>query len=178
MQGSRLIYVFGLYLAACEVVEYLLVRRHDAEVFPPKLGWRLLRWVGIAACIGGIAVSIRPMSWTLFACSALLLVWVAWPRTVLVDSSAVSSCSLFGLLPRSISWVEASRVSSDWQEERLRWGLEVIWVFMGYSVTVTGRDGSRIQHGVVNWNQSRFLDALRRYVPRSAFDAGLYDWNP
>src|SRR5690348_14705401 len=172
MNDLRLVYIVGLCLAACELVEYLLVRTHDAEVFPPKLGWRLLRWLSIAACIGGIAVSIRPASWALFAYVAFLFVWLAWPRTVLVDSSTVSPCSLFGILPRSIPWGEASRVSSDWQEERLRAGLSLLWVFTGYSVTVMARDGKTIQHGVVNRGQGRFLDALRRYIPRDAFDAG------
>ena len=97
---------------------------------------------------------------------------------MLVDSSAVSSCSLFGLLRRSIPWVEVIQVSSDWQEERLHWGFAAIWAFTGYSVTVRARDGSTVQHGVVNKDQARFLNALRRFVPREAFDAGLYDWHP
>jgi hypothetical protein len=97
---------------------------------------------------------------------------------VLVDSSAVSSCSLFGLNRSPIYWGEVSRVASDWEEERLTFNLfTVIWTFMGTSVTVTSRNGPSIQHGVVNRKQGLFLDALRRYLPREAFDPGIYDWH-
>ena len=178
MRGLLLTCSVGLYSAVCELIEYQLVRRRAGEIFPPKLGWRLLRWFGIAACIGGILVSVKPMSWTLLLYFGFLMLWLRWPRTVLVDSAGVSSCGLFGLMTHSISWGEASQVSSDWQEERLRWGLDVFWTFTGYSVTVRGRDGSTFQHGIVNKNQGRFLNALRRFVPRESFDAGLYDWHP
>ena len=62
---------------------------------------------------------------------------------------------------------------SDWQEAHFRF-----WTFTGYSVTVISRYGSRIEQGFVNQGQARFLSALRRFVPREAFDAGLYEWHP
>lgn len=177
-----IIWVVVLYFGACELVEYLAVRRQAAEVFPPKLGWRLLRWVGIAGCIAGIVERLHgnagPKSWPIWIYALLLLFWLFWPRTVLVDSSAVSSCSLFGFRRRSIPWGEVSRISSDWQEERLSWGFTMIWTFMGTSVTATSRDGASIQHGVIHRHQGLFLDELRRYLPRQAFDPGLYDWHP
>jgi hypothetical protein len=92
---------------------------------------------------------------------------------VLVDSFGVSSRSMFGLFRRAIPWAEVNRVGSDWQEEHFRF-----WTFTGYNVTVIGRDGSRIEHGLVNTDQARFLNALRRFVPRETFDAGLYEWHP
>jgi hypothetical protein len=168
----------GLYLAVCELIEYQLVRRKAGEIFPPKLGWRLFRWFGIAACIDGIFVSVRPLSWTIFLYFGFLILWLRWPRTVLVDSACVSSCGLFGLMNHLIAWGDVSQVSSDWQEQKLRSGLDVLWTFTGYCVTVRGRDGSTIQHSIVNKDQGRFLNALRRFVPREAFDAGLYDWHP
>ena len=184
MQALPLILAVGLYLGACELVEYLLVRRQAAEVFPPKLGWRLLRWFGIAGCIAGIVDRlhrnvVRPNSWPIWVYVLLLLFWVFWPRTASVDSSAVSSCSLFGFARRSIHWGEVSRITSDWQEQRLAFNLfTAIWTFMGTRVNVTSREGASIQHGVVNQKQGAFLDALRRYLPRDVFDSGLYDWHP
>jgi hypothetical protein len=184
MTGTfSLIWVAGLYLGACELVEYLAVRRQAAEVFSPRLGWRLLRWAGIAGCIAGIVERLHgnagPKSWPLWLYVLLLLFWLYWPRTVLVDSSAVSSCSLFGFHRRSIPWGEVSRISSDWQEERLTFNLFTpIWTFMGTSVNVTSRDGASIQHGVIHRHQGLFLDGLRRNLPRQAFDPGLYDWHP
>jgi hypothetical protein len=184
MHSLTLISVVGLYWGACEFVEYLLVRGHAAEVFPPKLGWRLLRWSGIAGCIAGAVERLqrntwRPNDWPLWVYVILLLIWVSWPRTVLVDSSAISSCSFFGCRPRSIAWGQVSRITSDWEEERVSYNfVTTIWVFMGTSVTVTSRDGASIKHGVVNQKQGLFLDALRRYLPPEAFDAGLYDWHP
>jgi hypothetical protein len=184
MQMLPLICAVVLYLVACELVEYLLVRRQAGEVFPPKLGWRLLRWVGIAGCIAAAMERVhgktpRPNDWPVWVYVFLLWFWIYWPRTVLVDSSGVSSCSLFGFRRRSILWGQVSRITSDWQEERLTVNLFTpIWTFMGTSVTVTSRDGLSIQHGVVNRKQGLFLDALRRYLPHEAFDPGIYDWHP
>jgi hypothetical protein len=184
MHALPLICAVGLYLGACELADYLLIRRRSGEVFPPKLGWRFLRWFGIAGCIAGTVERMqsnaaKPSDWPLWLYALLLLFWISWPRTVFVDSSGVSSCSLFGFRRRSILWGQVSRITSDWQEERLTFNLFTpIWTFMGTSVTVTSRDGISIQHGLVNRKQGLFLDALRRYVPPEAFDAGLYDWHP
>jgi hypothetical protein len=184
MQTLPLIFVVVLYWGVCELVEYLVVRRHAVEVFPPKLGWRLLRWFGIAGCIVGIVERLhekmgRANDVPIWVCVLLLLLWVSWPRAVLVDSLGVSSCSLFGFRRRQIIWGQVSRITCDWQEQRLTFNLfTTIWTFMGTSVTVTSRDDVSIQHGVVNRKQGLFLDALRRYLPREAFDPGLYDWHP
>ena len=76
-----LILVFGLYCGACELVEYLAVRRQAAQVFPPKLGWRLLRWTGIAGCIAGIVEQLHgnagPKGWRLWLYVLLLLFWLS-----------------------------------------------------------------------------------------------------
>ena len=183
MQALPLICAVGLYLGACELVEYGLVRRQTADAFSPKLGWRLLRWIGLAGSIAGVFGRLhrdtrQPNDWPLWLYVLLILFWMSWPRTVLVDSSGVASCSLFGLRRRSITWREVSRITSDWQEQRVWWGLTAIWTFMGTSLTVKSRDGVSIQHGVVNRKQGLFLDAIRRYLPAEAFDAGLYDWHP
>jgi hypothetical protein len=184
MHVLPLICLIGIYWGVCELIEYLVVRRPGVETFPPRLGWRLLRWSGIAGCILGIGDRLRqnpgrPSDWPLWVCVLLLLFWVSWPRTVLVDSLAVSSCSLFGFRRRQILWGRVARITSDWEEQPLAFNLFTpIWTFMGTSVTVTGRDSVRIKHGVVNQGQSSFLDSLRRYVPREAFDPGLYDWLP
>jgi len=184
MHVLPLVCAAGIYWGACELVEYLVVRRRSLEIFPPKLGWRFLRWTGIAGCLVGIGDrlpqnSVRANEWPLWVYMLLFLFWLSWPRTVLVDSLAVSSCSLFGLRRRQILWGQVARITSDWQEERLTVNLFTpIWTFMGTSVTVTSRDGVRIQHGLVNQKQSSFLDSVRRYVPRDAFDPGLYDWHP
>jgi hypothetical protein len=166
------------------LVEYFLIRRGADAVFPPKLGWRLLRWVAIAGCIVGLWERLHgntggPNGWPSWLYVLLLFIWISWPRTVLVDSSAVSSCSLFGFRRRSFPWGEVSRVTSDWQEARLNWNLfTMIWTFMGTSITVTSRNGVSVEHGVVNRAQGLFLDALRRHLQREVFDAGLYDWHP
>ena len=184
MQALPLICAAGLYVVACELIEYLLVRRQPDETFPPKLGWRVLRWIGIAGCVAGIVGRLRahtaqPNHWPLWLYVLLLLLWASWPRTVIVDSSGVSSCSLFGVRRRQILWGQVSRITSEWQEERLLVNLFTpIWTFMGTSVTVTSRDGVSIEHGVINRQQGLFLDALRRYLPSDAFDPGLYDWHP
>jgi hypothetical protein len=184
MQALPLICAVVLYLGACELVEYLLVRRQAGEIFPPKLWWRFLRWFGIAGCIAGVVERLhrnaaKPNDWPLWLYALLLLFWISRPRTVSVDSSGASSCSLFGFRRRSILWSQVSRIMSDWQEERLTFNLFTsIWTFMGTSVTVRSRDGVSIQHGVVNRKQGLFLDALRRYLPPETFDPGIYDWHP
>jgi hypothetical protein len=184
MQALFLICGIGLYLSACELAEYLLVRRQAADTFAPKLGWRLLRSLGIASCIGGAIERLhqnewRPNDWPLWLYLLLLLFWVSWPRTLLVDSSGVSSCSLFGFRRHSILWGQVSRITSDWEEERLAVNLfAIIWTFTGTIVTVTSRDGVSIKHSVANRKQGLFLDSLRRYLPAEAIDPGLYDWHP
>jgi hypothetical protein len=184
MRALYLVCAFGLYLVACEVAEYLLVRRQPDETFPPKLGWRILRWAGIVGCIAGAGWRLhghtgQRIDMPLWLYVLLLMYWVFWPRTVIVDSSGVSSCSLFGLRRRQILWRQVSRITSDWQEESLNVNLIVsIWTFMGTSVTVKSRDGVSIQHGVVNRKQGLFLDALRRYLAPESFEPGLYDWHP
>ena|ERR1700676_1166062 len=71
MQALPLICALGLYLGTCELVEYHLVRRQAAEIFPPKLGWRLLRCTGIAGCSAGAVERLhwsaeRPNDWPLW----------------------------------------------------------------------------------------------------------------
>jgi hypothetical protein len=166
-------FIVVLYLVTCEIAEYLLVHGNDSEMFPPKIGVRLLRWLGIGFCIAGISSSYKSSNWTLIICVLVLILLLHRPRTLLIDSSGISSCGAFGLFRRAIPWVEVDQVSSDWQEEDFRF-----WTFMGYGVTVMGRDGRRIEHGLFNADQARFLNALRRFVPREAFDAGLYEWHP
>jgi hypothetical protein len=166
-------YIVGLYLVACEAVEYLLTRGRGADVFPPKLGFRIVRWLGLAACLVGIWSARRSLNWTVILLAFAIVALLRWPRSVFADSLGVSSSGLFGLFRRSIPWAEVSRVTSDWQEEDVRF-----WTLTGYAINVIGRDGTVIQHGLVNKNQGRFLDALRRLIPRTAFDAGLYDWQP
>jgi len=181
MQALSFVIVIALYVAACELVEHLLVRRLGDQVFPPKIGWRLLRWCAIAGCAAGVWERLHGNAprWPLWMYVLLLLFWIWWPRSVLVDSSGVSSCSLFGIRRRSILWGQTSRITCDWQEQGLNIHfLTRIWTFMGTSITVASRDGASIQHGVVNRKQALFLDALRRYLPQELFDPGLYDWHP
>ena len=184
VRALALIWPLGLYLCVCELLDYFLIGTSAEAVFRPKLGWRLLRWIAIAGCSivlwqrfhGAQQVPNSPPAWVFLV---LLFFWFFWPRTVLADATGVSSCGLFGFRTRSIPWSEVSRIASDWQEQRLTWNLFTpIWTFMGTSVTVIGRNGVRVQHGVTNQGQAAFLDALRRYLPSQVFDAGLYDWHP
>lgn len=167
-----------LYLGACEFVEYLFWRSRGGDNFPPKLGLRLIRSICFAVCVFGIIMGVRMKSWSGPIYVVLLWMSIRWLRTIVADSDELSSFGPFGIFRRTISWPDVSRVSSDWQEKRLTWGLDLIWQFTGYSVTVVGRDGSEIQYSVFNSGQGKFLDTLRRFVPREAFDAGLHDWHP
>jgi hypothetical protein len=162
MQLMLILCGVALYFGGCECSDFFLTRQPGAESFRPKLWVRFVYWSVIAILIGGLGV--------------LLVFVVLRLRTVFVDSEGISSCDLLGTRRRSIPWSEVSRISSDWQEEYMsRARLPAI---TGYSVTVTGRTGNKIEHSVLNTGQARFLDALRRYVPREVFDPGLYDWHP
>jgi hypothetical protein len=97
---------------------------------------------------------------------------------VQLDSSGVSSCSIFGFGRRYIHWADVSRVTFDWQEESVGWGFDRINAFLGTRLTVVSRNGASIEHGVIHGQQGIFLDALKRYLPREMFDAGVYDWRP
>jgi hypothetical protein len=179
MPALRVIVFAGLYLAACEILEFVIVRRHGADAFPPKMGWRLIRWIVIAVAIVSIGqrfyekqsqLGDAPLWLTL----CFLLLGAVWPRTVLVDNDGISSCSTFGFRHCAIPWTEVSKIASDWEEVSTRFGFR----FMGTRIYVLSRSGTRITHGVVQSRQGKFLDDLRRYLPRTVFEVGLYDWQP
>jgi hypothetical protein len=148
-------------------------------VFPPKIGWRLFYWLLMSISLFGALVYTRsshsapsdPPRW--LGIALVLAVPLVRPATLVASPGALACYSLYGLRRKLIPWSEASRVSSDWQEMKTR-----EWTFMGYRVTVTGRDGTRIQHDIQQTRQGRFLDSLREHLPASAFDHGLYDWHP
>ncbi|HLW97945.1 MAG TPA: hypothetical protein VKR82_04815 [Candidatus Acidoferrales bacterium] len=178
--------VFGVIFIACDTIDRLIVKMRSGDIFRPKMGWRILYWfwadVFVAFSLSSPYWNTGPNRlplWNFVAMILIGLVWIAsWPRTLIADCSGISSCSIFGLGLRTVPWAEVSRVSSDWQEEYIKWGFDRIWTFMGTSLTVTSRDGASIQHGLMNRRQGQFLDVLRRYVPRDAFDPGIYDWHP
>jgi len=176
MQLTLILCGVALYFGGCECSDFFLTRQPGAESFRPKLWVRFVYWSVIAIFIGGLVVNLQQRSWLSVWLGVLLVFVVLRLRTVFVDSEGISSCGLLGTRRRSIPWSEVSRISSDWQEEYMsRARLPAI---TGYSVTVTGRTGNKIEHSVLNTGQARFLDALRRYVPREVFDPGLYDWHP
>jgi hypothetical protein len=93
---------------------------------------------------------------------------VTWPRTVVLDTSGVFSVALFGTRRRFIPWSDVDRITSDWQETNLRWGL----------TSLLSRNGTRVDHTVFLRRQGRFLDDLRRYLPKEVFAPGIYEWHP
>jgi hypothetical protein len=180
MQMLRIISVVGVYLLSCEALEYATVRRKGVGVYPPKIGWRLARWLAVA--LGAFVVAAHLFHqhqaqsneapwWLGFL---FLLIGVVWPRSVRVDANGISSCSTFGFRERTIRWDEVKAINSDWEEVRTHYG----FTFMGTRIYVLSRTGSQIIHGIVQSRQARFLDELRNYLPREAFAAGLYEWHP
>jgi hypothetical protein len=183
MSILHLVWISGLYFATCELIDYLAVRKHLAEVFPPKLGWRLCGWFWVAASlIATAATLLAPEAgisrWWALLWAFSFYYWFTWFRTVLVDSSGVSSCGIFGLSRRYIPWGDVSRVTFDWQEESIGIGFDRIRAFLGTRLTVVSRNGVSVEHGVIHGHQGMFLDALKRYLPRQVFDTGVYDWHP
>jgi hypothetical protein len=180
MQLLQIISVVGVYLLSCEGVEYVTVRRKGVGVYPPKIGWRVARWLAIALGAFVVATHLfhqhqsQSNEAPLWLGLLFLLFGVVWPRTVRVDANGISSCSTFGLRSRTIRWDEVKGINSDWEEVRTHYG----FTFMGTRIYVLSRTGSQITHGLVQSHQPRFLDELRNYLPREAFAAGLYEWRP
>lgn len=54
MEQIQILGALVVYLGACELAEYLLVRNLGDEVFAPKLSARLLRWAVLGGSIGEI----------------------------------------------------------------------------------------------------------------------------
>lgn len=54
MSALKAICAIGLYLSACEILEFVVVRKRAADAFPPKVGWRMLRWIFIAFALATI----------------------------------------------------------------------------------------------------------------------------
>ncbi len=180
MELLKVISVVGVYLVVCEAVEYVTARRKGVGVYPPKIGWRLVRWLAIGSGIFVIAARLlhehqsQSNDAPLWLGICFLLFGVVWPRTVRVDTSGISSCSTFGFRGRTIRWDEVKGINSDWEEVRTHYG----FTFMGTRIYVLSRTGSQIIHGIVQSRQARFLDELRTYLPREVFAAGLYEWHP
>ncbi len=180
MEPLEIISVVGAFLLSCEVLEYVTVRRKGVGVYPPKIGWRLARWLAIA--LGTFVVVARLFHGQqsqandapLWLGLLFLLLGAVWPRTVRVGPSGISSCSTFGFRGRTIRWDEVKGINSDWEEVRTRYG----FTFMGTRIYVLSRTGSQVTHGLVQSHQARFLDDLRNYLPREAFAPGLYEWHP
>ena len=180
MTDTKLLAIIGIYLAACEILEFVTVRPHGAEAFPPKLGWRLLRWLTLGVGLFAIVELVykrpsRSDDIPVWLACVFLLMGALWPRTVSVDSDGISSCSTFGLLRRHIPWSLVEKVDCDWEEvSAARLGFR----FMGTRIEVSGRNGVQINHGVTQSRQAKFLDALRKHIPKEVFAPGLYDWRP
>jgi hypothetical protein len=179
MSAPKVICVIGIYLLACEILEFMVVRKHAADTFPPKLGWRMLRWIFVALALAAIGQRFygqkpEPGDAPIWVAFCLLFVGVIWPRTVLVGADGISSCATFGIRRRMIPWIDVGKVTSDWEEVQTRLGFR----FLGTRIYVLSRDGSRIAHGIVQSRQAKFLDELRKHLPRETFAPGLYDWRP
>ncbi len=167
-----------LFLSVLEVFEFFAVRKEGSDVFAPKLGWRIFYFLMITAFLIALSLSSgdanqgrQKPSWLLLL--LLLAFVIARPKTIVASSAGLASYGLYGFRKLFVPWAEVSRVSSDWQEERYR-----LWAFTGYSVAVTGRDGTRIEHNIYLRRQGAFLDDLRQHVPATKFDPGLFDWHP
>jgi hypothetical protein len=180
MQLLQIISIVGVYLLLCETLEYVTVRRKGVAVYPPKIGWRLARWLAIALGAFIVAAHLfhqhqsQSNDAPLWLGLLFILLGAVWPRTVRADASGISSCSTFGFRERTIRWDEVKAINSDWEEVRTHYG----FTFMGTRIYVLSRTGSQIVHGIVQSRQARFLDELRNYLPREAFAAGLYEWHP
>jgi len=166
------------FVLLCEVFETFVVRKESDCVFSPKPISRILYFVFISVCLTALIGEVLSRSgsshgvkwWYLILFLIFLMIR---PRTLVADPAGLASYSLYGMRRIFIPWADISRVSSDWHEEHSR-----LWTSMGYNVAVTDRFGRRIEHGIHNQDQGRFLDVLRKHVPAARFDAGLYDWHP
>jgi hypothetical protein len=165
-----------------ELFEFFAVRKEGSEIFSMKLGWRLFYFVMsllfLFSCLDYLTAPLhgreRATSWWV---PILLVVFLLTrPRTIVVNSTGLSSYGLFGLLRRSVDWNDVAAVTTDWEEEKpsYRWP----FVFTGYKVAVRGRDGTLIEHTIFLRRLGTFLDDLRQHIPASAFAPGLYHWNP
>lgn len=190
MSWKILISLAIVWLAACELLEYFAVRRDPGDVYPPKILTRFFYWtimaVAFYAAVGWVrAPSSDGNSHPLIIGAVCLgLVLVTRPRSLVAGPTGVSSCGIFGLFRRCISWTEVSNVSYDWEEHKP--GLNPLWWLLesglggqsGSRITVAGRNGRRIRHTIFNVRQSDFLEDLKRYLPRDVFAPGTYDWCP
>jgi hypothetical protein len=174
----KAISLVALFLIACENVEYWTVRRRGKEVYPPKLGWRLTRWVVLGLTlitIGGRLDGNRrqPNDTPLWAAFSFSVLGAMWPRTVCLENEGDSSCSTFGFRRRFVPCAEVYRVDSDWEELRAH-GFRLL----GTCIHVLSQRGTRITHGVAQKSQVEFLVSWRRYLARDFFAPGSHDWDP
>lgn len=164
-----------------EVLEFFAVRRDHAELFTPKIGWRIFFFFAGAGFLLLTAEHLpnvritqnRDSAWPLLV---LFFLWAFRPKTLVTNVSGLISYGSYGLGRSFIPWNEVANVTSYWDDATD----QDIWTMLVRSptVTVTSRDGTSVKFSYTNEGIGRFMDALRERVPKSAFDEGLCDWKP
>ena len=161
-----------------EIIELVAVRREHAELFPPKIGWRILfffagtgaAWVAIEIFPG---IRITNEKGLEVPVMMIVMLWLFRPKTLAINGSGLTFYRFYGLKGSFIPWEEVARVASRWEdaEDRNLWTMLV----RNPTVTVTSRDGTSVKFSYTNEGIGRFMSTLREHVPKSAFDEGLYD---
>jgi len=164
-----------------ELFEFFAVRKEDAVLFPPKIGWRLFYFllgafffywtIGYVSSIHlqGDKVSLWPVLITFAA-------WLTRPKTLAASTSGLASYGLFGLRRSFLPWIRVASITSHWKHD----GAEDKWGLLEGkpSVTVASADAKGMTFSYMHGGLGRFIDELRKHIPASAFAAGLYDWHP
>lgn len=157
-------------LLALEGLEFLRVRRESSDVFSIKFGWRVFYCLFIGALLPSLWHHQSDRVWLWLALGAFVLLR---PKNLAITPTGLASYAFWGLHRRFVAWSDVLSVTSDWEEEHFK-----VWTFNGYRVSVTGLDGTRIDHTIFQRHQGRFLDDIRAQVPTIRFAPGLADWHP
>ena len=177
-ENHELLVTFGVVLAL-EIFESTIARKEATHVFYPKLGWRLFYFVMIGTSVFLLVLRLsgerEPSDQSLlWICVVLLCSLLVRPKTLVTNAAGLTSFGLYGFRRRFIEWNAVSIVTSDWQEGG---GGIFQWFYRGYCVAVVGRDGTHVDHSVLQGRQGRFLDDLRAHLNKDVFAPGLYDWH-
>jgi hypothetical protein len=170
-----------LIQSSLEILEFFGVRREYAQLFPPKIGWRILFFIAGTGA-GWLALRIFPSMRITdekaleFPILIVVMLWFIRPNTLAINASGLTFYRFYGLRGSFISWNEAASMTSNWDdfEGRSLWNMLV----RKPTVTVTSGDGKSVKFSYTNRGLGGFMEALREHIPARAFEPGLCDWKP
>lgn len=159
MTEKQLILAVIVFLLGLEALEFFVVRREGSDIFDMTFGWRVSFFLAIGGCLVGL-LGRPPAEQRWFVLFLLAEAVFLRFNTLVVSSSGLASYGFWGLRRRFIAWDDVRTVGLN---------LQAGYVLNRYTISITGSDGTRINHTIANRCRDEFLGDLRLHVAKEKF---------